>query len=38
MEGSHRGKVESKEIFYVELEDFVGEQIREHLQVLLEVF
>jgi putative transposase len=36
MRENHRGEAESKEIFYVELEEFAREKIREHLQELLE--
>jgi transposase-like protein len=36
MQGNHRGKIESKEIFYAELEEFALEKIRWHLQELLE--
>jgi len=36
MKEDHRGEVESKEIFYAELEEFAREKIRGHLQKLLE--
>jgi len=36
MKEDHRGKAESKEIFYAELEEFAREKIRGHLQELLE--
>jgi putative transposase len=36
MKGDHRGKTESKEIFYTELEEYAREKIRGHLQELLE--
>jgi putative transposase len=36
MKGNHREKVESKEIFYEQLEEFAREKIRGHLQELLE--
>jgi transposase-like protein len=36
MKEEHTEKVESKEIFYQELEEFAREKIREHLQELLE--
>lgn len=36
MKEEHRGKAESKEFFYDELEEFAREKIRQHLQELLE--
>ena len=36
MKEKHIGGIESKEIFYEELEEFAREKIREHLQDLLE--